>query len=178
MGSFKKNADLLYKKSQLTSNDLQQIQSFIIISLLGGIFIPPRRSLDYVNFKIKDVDREKDNFIDKNELVFNSYKTAAYYGQQRVEIPPILKAIIAKWIKVNSNPYLLFDTNLGQLSSVKLNQRLNKLFGNRKVSVNMLRHSYVTEKYQDSIKMNENMANDLTSMGSSKNMELNYIKKE
>ena len=31
----KKNADLLYKKTKLSSSDLQQIQSFIIISLLG-----------------------------------------------------------------------------------------------------------------------------------------------
>ena len=36
----KRNADLLYKKKVLTPNDLQQIQSFIILSLLGGIFIP------------------------------------------------------------------------------------------------------------------------------------------
>ena len=27
-----------------------------------------------------------------------------------------------------SSPYLLFDANMGQLSSVKLNQRLNKIF--------------------------------------------------
>ena len=46
----KGNAELLYKKKDLKNGDLQQIQNFIIISLLGGIFIPPRRSLDYVCF--------------------------------------------------------------------------------------------------------------------------------
>ena len=76
--SLKQTADLLYKKAQLTSSDLQQIQSFIIISLLGGIFIAPRRSLDYVAFKIKAMDKAKDNFIDKKELVFNVYKTSKF----------------------------------------------------------------------------------------------------
>ena len=32
----KRNADLLYKKKTLTPSDLQQIQSYIIISLLAG----------------------------------------------------------------------------------------------------------------------------------------------
>ena len=169
------NADLLYKKTQLTSGDLQQIQSYIIISLLGGIFIPPRRSLDYVNFKTKDIDREKDNYLDKKDLLFNSYKTSKTYGEQRVGLPPVLKSILTKWIKVNPTPYLLFDTNMGQLSSVKLNQRLNKLFGGKKIGINALRHSYLTDKYAAS---NNALANDMKSMGSSINMATTYIKND
>ena len=60
----KRNAELLYKKKTLTPSDLQQIQSYIIISLLGGIFIPPRRSKDMVDMVIKDIDKNKDNYID------------------------------------------------------------------------------------------------------------------
>ena len=62
----KRNAELLYKKKTLTPSDLQQIQSYIIISLLGGIFIPPRRSKDYVDMMIKDIDKNKDNYIEKH----------------------------------------------------------------------------------------------------------------
>jgi len=176
--SLKQTADLLYKKAQLTSGDLQQIQSFIIISLLGGMFIPPRRSLDFVNFKIKETDKAKDNYIDKKELIFNSYKTCRFYGEQKVELPSALKSILTKWCKVNPTNYLLFDSNFGQLSSVKLNQRLNKIFNGKKISVNMLRKSYLSGKYGDTIKTNHELAADLSQMGSSTAQATTYIKQE
>jgi len=174
--TLKRNADLLYKKTTLTQADLQQIQSYIILSLLGGIFIAPRRSKDYTDFKIKDIDRTKDNYLDKATLVFNSYKTAKCYGEQKVAIPPTLKLLLSKWIKRNPTPWLLFDTNGNQLSSVKLNQRLNKLFDGKKVGVNMLRHSYLTDKYADTISQNKSIQNDMTNMGSSTAMATTYIK--
>jgi len=37
------------------------------------------------------------------------------------------------------------------ISSVKLNQHLNKLFDNKRISVNALRHSYLSNKYQNTI---------------------------
>jgi len=55
--NLKRNTDLIYKKSHLTPSDLQQIQSFIIVSLLGGVFIPPRRSKDLVDWRIKNIDK-------------------------------------------------------------------------------------------------------------------------
>ena len=174
----KGNAELLYKKKDLKNGDLQQIQNFIIISLLGGIFIPPRRSLDYVSFKVKDVKPEEDNYLDKNTLVFNKYKTAKCYGQQKVAIPIQLKNILNKWIKASGNEYLLFDTNGAPLTSVKLNQRMVKIFG-KKASVNQMRHSYLSEKFQDSIKLNKEMDDVSKQMGTSKDMVVNnYIKKE
>jgi hypothetical protein len=89
----KRNAELLYKKKTLTPSDLQQIQSYIIISLLGGIFISPRRSKDMVDMVIKDIDKNKDNYIEKNKMYFNSYKTAKTYGSHRYTKGP------AKYIK-------------------------------------------------------------------------------
>jgi hypothetical protein len=62
------NADLLYKKKNLSLGDLQEIQAYIIMCLLGGVFIPPRRSKDYVDFKIKNISKSKDNFLEKNKL--------------------------------------------------------------------------------------------------------------
>ena len=171
----KKNAELLYKKKGLTPADLQQIQNYIIVSVLGGIYVPPRRSKDFVDFKIKSVDTTKDNFLDKNKMVFNSYKTAKTYGQQVVDIPVQLKNILNKWIKINPTDYLLFDVNMNPLSSVKLNQRLNKIF-DKKVGVNQLRHTFLTDKYKKTSEESKALANDMTEMGSSKNMADTYIK--
>jgi len=171
----KTNADALYKKKSLTPSDLQQIQNYIIMSLLGGIYVPPRRSKDFVDFKIKGVDKSKDNFLDKNKMVFNSYKTAKTYGQQTLDMPKELKSILTKWIKVNPTEYLLFDQNMNQLSSVKLNQRMNKIFG-KKISVNQMRHTYLSDKYAKTSEESKKLAADMTAMGSSKNMADTYIK--
>jgi hypothetical protein len=171
----KKTAELLYKKKNLTTADLQQIQNYIIVSVLGGIYIPPRRSKDFVDFKIKSINKETDNFLEKNKMYFNSYKTSKTYGQQIVDIPIQLKNILNKWIKINPTEYLLFDINMNPLSSVKLNQRLNKIF-EKKVGVNQLRHTFLTDKYKKTSQESKALETDMKSMGSSKNMADTYIK--
>jgi len=172
----KKNASVIYKKEHYTSSDFQDIQNYIIISLLGGVFIPPRRSKDYVEFKIKNINKDSDNFIEKSKLIFNAYKTAKTYGKQTVDIPITLKKILSKWISINPTEYLLFDSNQKQLSNVKLNQRLNKLFG-KKASVNQMRHTYLSDKYGDMIERQNELATDMKDMGSSRIQEKLYIKK-
>tara|TARA_R110000765_G_scaffold268601_1_gene367583 strand:+ start:11050 stop:11835 length:786 start_codon:yes stop_codon:yes gene_type:complete len=174
----KQNADLIYKKKNKTIADLQQIQSFIIMAVLGSVFIPPRRSKDYVDFKIKGVHTDKDNFMEKNKFIFNSYKTHRTYGRQEVDIPVQLRNIIKKWSGLNPTDYLLFDTNMNKLSSVKLNQRLNKIFGGKKVGVNQLRHTYLSDKYSDTIELKKKMAEDMKEMGSSSAMLNTYVKEE
>jgi hypothetical protein len=172
----KKDADLLYKKAHLKPSDLQHIQNFIIMSLLGGVFIPPRRSKDFVDFKIKDISKDTDNFFEKTKMYFNSYKTAKTYGQQVIDIPKPLQSILKKWVSVNPTPYLLFDSNLNKLTSVKLNQRINKIFDEKKISVNALRHSFLSDKYAEHSKIEKALDKDMTAMGSSKGMADTYIK--
>lgn len=165
----------LYKKKELTMSDLQEIQNYIILCVLSGKFIPPRRSKDYVDFKIKDIDHDKDNYIEKKNMIFNSYKTSSTYHRQELPIPVDLMKILNKWIKVNPTDYLFFDSNGKKLTNVKLTQRLNKIFG-KKASVNQLRHTYLSNKYQDTIKLNKEMEDDMKAMGSSRNQEKIYIK--
>ena len=174
----KANATRLYKNKDLSMGDLQDIQDFIIICLLGGLFIPPRRSLDYCEFKIKNVDVDKNNYLVKNEMVFNRYKTDKFYEQQRVEIPKQLKTILTKWIKNNKTEYLLFDSNGNQMSSVKMTQHLNKIFGGKKCSTNILRHTYLTSKFANHLDNKKQLEEVAEDMGTSVNMiEDIYIKK-
>jgi hypothetical protein len=174
----KRNADLIMKKKSITPNDLQQIQNYIIMCVLGSLYIKPRRSKDFVDFKIRNVDKDTDNYMDKNKFVFNSYKTAKTYGKQEVEIPVQLRNIITKWSKINPTDYLLFDANMNKLSSVKLNQRLNRIFDGKKVGVNQLRHTYLTDKFGDTINQKKELANTMEEMGSSSAMADTYIKKD
>ena len=110
-------------------------------------------------------------------MVFNSYKTAKTYGKQELPCPLALKTILTKWSKINPTDYLLFDTNLNPLTSVKLNQRLNKLFG-KHTGTNALRHTYLTEKFGDTIKKKDELSDVMNDMGSSLSVAPVYIKKD
>jgi len=173
----KQDAMACYKKTKMSMDDFQTIQNYIILCLLGGIFIAPRRSLDYTEFKIKNINKDNDNYLDKNDLVFNKYKTAKFYNEQRVNCPKELLSILKKWIKTSYNEYLLHDSNGGKLTSVKLNQRLNKIFG-KACSVNILRHVYLTDKFGDEADRQKAMSNTAEAMGtSSGQITGTYIKK-
>ena len=136
--NLKNDAELTYKKKMLSTADYQLIQSFVIVSLLGGMHIKPRKSKDYVDFKIKNINEALDNHIEKDKLIF-----IVLPEKEIVEVPKPLQTILKKWIAINPTDYLLFDTNRNKLSSVKLNQRLNKIFNNKKVSINALIQSFV-----------------------------------
>lgn len=175
LNELRDNAELLYKKKVLKIQDIQQIQNYIIMCLLSGYYIAPRRSKDYVDFKIKNIS-ETDNYLTKLSMIFNSYKTSKTYGQQIIPINIQLKNILLKWIKVNPTEYLLFDSKFNKLSSVKLNQRINALFG-KKVSVNQLRHTFLTSKYASTIKQNQEINDTMKEMGSSAQQLNLYVKK-
>jgi hypothetical protein len=170
------DAKILFKKTNKTDADMVQIQDYIILSLLGGVFIPPRRSLDYCAMKIKNVNRDEDNYIDKNKFVFNRYKTAKTYGKQELAIPQQLKNILNRWIAINDGDYLLRDKNSNPMNSVKLNQYMNRIFGGKKIAINAMRHSYLTDKYKETSENNKRLSSDMTDMGSSISMSDTYIK--
>ena len=171
-----KHVKTLYKKDVLTMDDLQEIQGYVLLCVLSGLYIPPRRSMDYCDFKIKNIDTDKDNYMIKNVLVFNSYKTSKTYGVQKVTAPRKLSMILKKWITRNPTDYLFFDKNSNPLTNVKLNQRLNKLFG-KKSSVNALRHTFLTDKYLDHSEKDKELKKDTTNMGTSPYQAIHtYIK--
>lgn len=173
-----KRAKEIYKKPNKSTADLQEIQNFIIIALLGGILIAPRRALDYTNFKLSDVDETKDNYYDatNHKFIFNSYKTSKTYGKQEVPVPVKLRNIIKKWKTANPTDYLLFDTNMNPLTAVKLNQRMNKIFDGKKIAVNQMRHTYLTSQYKNTRQEGKKLERTMELMGSSANMADNYIK--
>lgn len=183
---YEKQASILLKKGELNNKEIQQYQQYIILALLSGKHIVPRRAKDYVDMKIRGpIDKEKDNYIDtKNKkLVFNSYKTAKTYGQQTVQLPVKLKNILNKWAAINPSEYLLIDSNMQPLGgpdqsangAVKLNQRLGRIF-DKKAGVNIMRHSYLTDKFGDTIQRNKQIESTMAQMGSSAAMLSTYVK--
>ena len=171
----KKRANELYKKgTDLKISEFQTIQDFILLSLF--VLNVPRRAMDYTEMKISDIDPKKDNYIKGDKMIFNIYKTSKNKGTDVLEIPKKLKSILNKWIKINPTEYLLFDTKLQKLSSIKVNQRLNKIMNRPGFSVNMFRHIYLTDKYKDTMKEMKEMQKDMEDMGSSMKQATTYVK--
>ena len=50
-------------------------QQFLAAAFSSGVYAPPRRS-EFANIRIKNIDTKLDNYIFKNKIIFNSYKTA------------------------------------------------------------------------------------------------------
>ena len=165
----------LWKKKDLSTKEILKIQDFVILSLFT--LIPPRRSLDYIEFKINNINTNADNYIKGNSLVFNTFKTSKQKGTQTIKIPKELKSILTKYIKLISDKsdYLIFNNKFQQLSTPNFTLRLNKIFGNKKVSVNMIRHIYLSEKHSDNLK---DMKQDFADMGSSLQQSNVYIKND
>ena len=104
----KKKTTPLWKNP--TSKDLQEIQSYIIASIYT-LIIPPRRLLDYTNFKLKNIDPEKDNFMKNGKFIFNTYKTKKKYDRQEVKLPTKLKNLILKWSKIHDNENFVCESS-------------------------------------------------------------------
>lgn len=170
-------AKLLYKKPKLEMADFQKIQNYILLSLTGGIYQAPRRSLDW-KMKVKNFDVEKDNYVDlkKKVFVFNNYKTAKNYGAQTEPITKPLLAILKKWVSVlpDDMDYLLFDNKGGALTPSQITHRLNIIF-NKKISTSMLRHVYLSSKFSN-VNLKD-LTDTATSMGNSPLQALMYVKK-
>jgi hypothetical protein len=173
--NYAKVKPLLNSKDELNKKDYGSLEDFIILSLTCGYWIPPRRSTDWCEFKIKDFNPKEDNCIVKGNFVFNKYKTARFYHEQIVPIPKGLKLILTKWVKYNKGEWLICDHYGRKMTNVKLTQRLNKVFDGLKISTGMLRHIYLSEKLKDIPKLQEleQLASD---MGHSVGEALEYIK--
>jgi integrase len=155
---------------------LSKIQDYIIVCLVSGIFISPRRSKDWTDFKIRK-STDADNYLYKNQFVFNNYKTSKTYGQQVVQCPKELLTILKKWISVNPTDYLLFDSKFHQLTSPQFTHKLNNIFG-KGVGSSQMRKTYLSDKFGSIHDTEADMKKTASEMGtSSETMKEYYIKK-
>jgi hypothetical protein len=149
---------------------------YMMLTLSSGIYFPPRRS-EMVLIKVKDVDTEKDNYIDlsTNEIVYNQFKTVKKYGQQRVKFPPAFKAILKKYLaKMSGQTYLLERQGIPFLAT-ELTREMYKIFG-KNISTSLIRHIYLSNVYKDVPAIKE-MQERATDMGHSISEALQYVKK-
>ncbi len=147
--------------------------------LTSGIHMPTRRSLDWISMKIKNVDKKRDNYIKSGHFIFNKFKTAKFVKDEdkKIKIPLPIKKVIKTWLEQNKNDYLICQKNGKPFTSSSFTKRLNKIYG-MNVGVDLLRSTYLTNKFVNIAEKVEEMNKITKEMGSSTNSALNYYIKD
>jgi hypothetical protein len=137
-----------YKKNPTIDNTVDLIISYLVSGVLGEE-LPPRRILDYSLMKInlKNIDREKDNYISNGVFYFNQYKTKDRHGSQSIKIPKELNTLINKWKKINESDYLLLNEKGEPFTSTSLSKKVSRMFDGN--SMDMLRSIFLSNYYKD-----------------------------
>jgi hypothetical protein len=181
----KSQATPLFKFDMLNKQQFNLLQSYVLLSLY--VLIPPRRSTDYIMFKIRNFDTSTasaDNYMfnfNKNKkkpssFVFNTYKNANRLGRQIIEIPKSLQKIIEEWSKFNKSDYLLVNGLGKPVAPSKITLWLNGIFG-KSISSSMLRHIFLTDKFGN-VDLNE-LQKTASDMGQSEiTTALRYVQKD
>ena len=158
-----------YKKSKNT----EDLNNVVISVLMSGVYLPPRR-LEYALVKTKDFNKKTDNYIVKNKVHLNQYKTAAKYGEQIVELPKEIMPYINKAVKTNEAGFLL-ESKVGKAyTSSSLSKKLSSLFG---VGADLLRSSYINHVLYDD-NLLQKLEAGATAMGNSVESQKKYYVKD
>lgn len=174
-----KEIEPLLEQDDLSKEQFARFQMYVILSCM--VLIEPRRSLDWTEFKLRNVDETKDNFLRvvkrKPFLVFNTYKTAKEHGQQIVPCPPRLYKILkGEWFLKNKHEWLLMNTTQkNKINATQFMKLLYQFFGSN-VSTNILRHSFLNKKYKD-VPSIKDMKKTATAMGHTVKQALQYVVK-
>jgi len=177
----------------ITPTQFDILLAYMVLSLYSDI--PPRRNQDYMDMYFvpsfnETIDKDK-NYLDWNnkEFIFLHYKTAKKYGKQTINFndnKELLEAITTylKFHPLNPTPllkkipknahfkFLVYSDGSPLIAVNSITRILNKIFG-KKVGSSMLRHIYLSSKYNIS-----DMKNDAEMMGHSLNEQRQYIKED
>ena len=169
------------KKNDMNNDLFKKMNEYVLLSFF--VYFPPRRGMDYATMKFKNYDIHKNNYVDlkKKNMTFNEYKTFDKYGTQTFDLPIELSKILNQWTKLinkynNENDYVIITKSQGSVDITKI---FNEIFKPKKVSVNMLRHSYLTNFYSTQNKMPDliTMEELAKKLGHSLTQSLLYIRK-
>lgn len=163
-----------HTKTLYTHDELHTIRNYLCFQLVSGRHFPPRRSKDWTEMKLCNVDTSCHNYIEDRQFVFVVYKTCKHHGTQRIDIPDEIYDLICIWRRVNSSEWLI-PTNTGKhYYESNFNLLVNGLFGSTHgKSTTQLRKSYLQSKFGNLISLSDTMEQ----MGSSHKVINSYVTK-
>ncbi len=167
----------------LTPKQWDLLQQYLLVCLYS--MIPPRRNLDYLAMVTsrngKMPDATQNYWLPKErKFVFNVYKTAKHHGPQELEVPAELAEVLDLYMsrhpagkgKGAAQARLLVKADGTAVTTANhITRALNRVFG-RKVGSNLLRHAYLSSKYDVS-----EMEADAEAMGHTVAEQREYLRK-
>jgi hypothetical protein len=179
----------LLTKQELNRKQFDLVQKWVVANLFLDDENPPTR-LDYAPMKvIKEEDFEKlsdDEKDDANYLVlksrnkkyfhFGEYKTAKKYGANVIPVGKKLNSVLNIWLRINPTDSLLLNSQGKPQTANGLGKYITKVFETtgKKIGVNMLRHIFITEKFEPQLDEKQEVAKK---MGHSVGTQELYAKK-
>jgi Phage integrase family len=151
-------------RERLPSGDRTTHLRFVVLSLYT--YLPPLRGQDYCNTEFvysgsksgddleKFYEETPHNLydVDKGMFVIKEHKTAKTHGERRIQTGPSLMQIMKEWSEKNETPYLvptITGTKMSQNGFTDLLWRIFREITTEKISVDTLRHSFITEMSND-----------------------------
>jgi hypothetical protein len=170
----------------------------LLQSLILALYtqMPPRRNQDYQLLKYRISEKKKGKWNDTEPLdenfnwltldregkwrfTFNVYKTSKTYGKQTYDVEPNSELSLILHRTINPPPvgsvFLLeqFGKPGEAMPTNGIQRQLSKLFDGRNVGSSMLRHSYLSDKYDVA-----EMEKDAEQMAHSTGTQRSYLRKE
>jgi len=155
-----KEGEFTYKDFELAFEKAEGFDKM----LLGLYFLnPPRRLTDYTEMlvKMETPKRYMNKFnyllVDEKCFVFNNYKTAGFYGRQKIKINDDLFEILKPFLKKDKS-LLLNPTTKQRFTDAQLSiylARLTTKLTGKRASTTMFRHVYITNFLKSNPTTNE-----------------------
>ena len=182
-----KKVNTFSKMKNISDEQYSEMLSYMLLSLY--IHQAPRRNKDYQLMRIVDIFTtdldSKFNYLDltKKKFIFNVYKTSKKYGRFDMPISKPIQVALKKYMKFRQTKLPLDDLDDKALlirsdgkvldKSNDITKLLNKVFG-KKVGSSMLRHIFLTDKYDAII---DEQKKDAGTMAHSVAEQKTYVKK-
>jgi len=173
LAKLKKQYYYVFKEDNPTREEIMNLQSYVILACY--VLMPPRRAMDYCKMKVRNYDKTKDNFYEAGKFVFSQYKTAKFMGLQIQKVPKTLEPLLRKWIAFHDMDYLFANSDDKEIAGSGMTKILNSIFKPKLISVNMLRHIYISEK---SAPLIDKLKETADAMAHSTGMQNLYVKKD
>lgn len=167
-------SEVITIRESLDKNSIE----YLLLSLYT--MCPPRRNKDYTEMMVvfdepAELDTNKNFYVSsEQQFIFNNYKTAKLYGQQRIDVPTALVNVLDNFIEkhpMNEQDefFLLVNSKGKRINNVNgITNILNNVF-KKKIGSSALRHIFLNDKFGDSLDERKKIANNMAHSVSTQN---------
>lgn len=156
---------------------------YFVVAFTSTKIMNPRRNLDVISIKLRNVNKTTDNYIDaKNNFIFNKFKTAKFNPdpnslERKLPVPKEMLKYINRFKKINDkSDYLLFhERNGSPFSSSYFSKKLQSIYGEG-ITIDVIRSIFVSNLYKGLPQL-QKLEDIASSMGHSVQSALTFYNK-